>query len=144
MSKFIAGCTFLLVALAAAGQDVSEAVVLGSVLDPTEAPCSGAAVKLTHLDTGATVEVKTDERGSYRTPPLRLGEYTISIEATGFKRFNQRGVVLGIGDVRKVDAVLEVGQVSESVNVEAERRCWKRRTQPWERSSPMRRLRSCR
>ncbi|HMD48102.1 MAG TPA: hypothetical protein VKG79_03350, partial [Bryobacteraceae bacterium] len=67
----------------------------------------------------ARIQVHTGDRGEYRTPPLRIGEYTISIEAAGFKRFNQRGIVLDIGDVRQVDAVLEVGQVSDSVNVEA-------------------------
>ena len=50
---------------------------------------------------------------------MRIGEYTIVIEAAGFKRFNQRGLVLDIGDVREVDAVLEVGQVSDSVEVVA-------------------------
>ncbi len=119
MSKFIASIIFLAAALTAAGQEASDAVVVGSVLDPSQSAIRGAAVQLKHLATGSVIQVKTDERGSYRTPPLRLGEYAISVEAEGFKRFNQSGVVLDIGDVRKVDAVLEVGQVSESVNVEA-------------------------
>jgi hypothetical protein len=119
VSKFIASIVFFTAALSAAGQEVSEAVVVGSVVDPAQSAIHGAAVQLKHLATGSVIQVKTDERGSYRTPPLRLGEYAISIEAEGFKRFNQRGVVLDIGDVRKVDATLEVGQVSETVNVEA-------------------------
>jgi hypothetical protein len=105
--------------LAALAQDASNAVVVGSVVDPTQSAIRGATVTVTHLATGSAIQVKTDERGFYRTPPLRLGEYTIGVEAEGFKRFNQRGVVLDLGDVRKVDAVLELGQVSESVNVEA-------------------------
>ena len=119
-SKLITGIVFVAAALTAVGQNVSEAVVVGSVLDPTHSAIHGAAVQLTHLATGSVIQVKTDERGSYRTPPLRLGEYTISVEAEGFKHFNQSGVVLDIGDVRKVDAVLEVGQVSEVVNVQSE------------------------
>ena len=55
-----------------------------------------------------------------RTPPLRLGEYSVRVEAPGFKSFNQRGVVLYLGDVRQVDAALEVGQVTDSITVEAE------------------------
>jgi hypothetical protein len=117
--KFIAGSVFLAIALTAVAQEVSDAVVVGSVLDPTRSAIHGASVTLTHQATGSAIRVKTDERGAYRTPPLRLGEYTISVEAAGFKRFNQSGVVLDIGDVRKVDAVLEVGRVSEIVNVEA-------------------------
>src|SRR5580700_5627828 len=119
-SKFITSIVLISAALTAVGQNVSEAVVVGSVLDPTHSAIHGAAVQLTHLATGSVIQVKTDERGSYRTPPLRLGEYAISVEAEGFKHFNQSGVVLDIGDVRKVDAVLEVGQVSEIVNVQSE------------------------
>ncbi len=76
-------------------------------------------VTLTHLATDSTTQVRTDERGQYRTPPLRIGEYAISVEAAGFKKFNQRGLVLSIGDVREVDAALQVGEVSDSVNVDA-------------------------
>jgi hypothetical protein len=118
--KFLAITALFAALLPVRGQDVSEAVVVGSVLDTTASAIQGAEVTLTHLATGAAVEIKTDSRGSYRTPPLRIGEYAISVAADGFKRFVQSGVVLDIGDVRKVDAVLEVGQVSESVNVEAE------------------------
>jgi Carboxypeptidase regulatory-like domain len=100
-------------------QQVENAVVVGSVLDPTNAAVSGAIVTLTHLGTDSRIQVLSGDRGEYRTPPLRIGEYTISIEAAGFKRFNQRGIVLDIGDVRQVDAVLQVGQVSDSVNVDA-------------------------
>ena len=84
-----------------------------------KAAVQSARVTLTHLSTGAVIQVLTGERGDYRTPPVRIGEYTIVIEAAGFKRFNQRGLVLDIGDVREVDAVLEVGQVSDSVEVVA-------------------------
>jgi hypothetical protein len=111
---------FFTAALTAAGQDVSDAVVVGAVFDSSQSAIRGATVTLKHLATGSTIQVKTDDRGSYRTPPLRIGEYTVGFEAAGFKRSIQSGVVLDIGDVRKVDAVLEVGQVSESVTVQAE------------------------
>ncbi len=119
MSKFAAIFVFTAFCLGAFGQQVENAIVVGTVLDPTHAAVSDATVTLTHLATDSKVEVRTDEKGDYRTPPLRIGAYSISIAADGFKRFNQRGVVLDIGDVRQVDAVLEVGQVSDSVNVEA-------------------------
>jgi hypothetical protein len=123
VSKFasivILGVFSLSASLILEAQQVENAVVVGSVLDPSRAAVSDAAITLTHLATDSKVEVRTDDRGEYRTPPLRIGEYAISIEAPGFKRFAQRGVVLDIGDVRQVDAVLEVGQVSDTVNVEA-------------------------
>ena len=119
MSRHLRILVFSLSSLAAFGQQADDAIVVGSVSDPTRASISGASVKLTHVATNAAVEVRTDDRGQYRTPPLRIGEYTISIEAPGFKRFNQRSLVLDIGDVRELDAVLEVGQVSDSVDVVA-------------------------
>src|ERR1700684_3908411 len=123
VSKFVSivilGVFSLSASLILEAQQVENAVVVGSVLDPSRAAVSDAAITLTHLATDSKVEVRTDDRGEYRTPPLRIGEYTISFEAGGFKRSNQRGIVLDIGDVRQVDAVLEVGQVTESVNVEA-------------------------
>jgi Carboxypeptidase regulatory-like domain len=119
VSKFAAIFVFTAFSLAAFGQQVEGAAVVGAVFDPTHAAVSDAAMTLTHLAADSKVEVRTDDKGEYRTPPLRIGAYSISIAADGFKRFNQRGVVLDIGDVRQVDAVLEVGQVSDSVNVEA-------------------------
>ena len=118
MSKFIA-IIVAFIGVSAYGQQAEDALVLGTVLDTSRAVVAGAIVKVTHISTNASVEVRSDERGEYRTPPLRIGEYTISVEAAGFKQFNQRGIILDIGDVRQVDAVLEVGQTTESVNVEA-------------------------
>ena len=104
----------------AVAQQADNAIVVGTVFDASRATVPGAAVKLTHVSTNAAIEVRTDERGQYRTPSLRIGEYVLNVEAGGFKHFSQRGVELEIGDVRKVDVVLEIGQASESVNVDAE------------------------
>jgi hypothetical protein len=100
-------------------QEVDAAIVVGTVVDSSQSAVTNATVTLTHLATNAVAEVHTNERGEYRTPALRLGEYEISVEAPGFKRFDQRGVVLNIGDVRQVSAVLEVGEVSQSITVNA-------------------------
>src|ERR1700731_4202277 len=105
--------------LSAFAQQANDAVIVGSVLDSSRASISGAAIKLTHVATNGVTEVRTDEHGQYRTPPLRIGEYVVRIEASGFKSFNQLGLVLQIGDVRQLDAVLEIGQISDSVNVES-------------------------
>jgi hypothetical protein len=101
-------------------QKADDAIIVGTIFDASRAIVSGATVRLTHLATNALTEVRTGARGDYRTPSLKIGEYVISVEADGFKQSNQRGVVLEIGDVRKVDVVLEIGQTSESVSVEAE------------------------
>jgi hypothetical protein len=120
VSKFISLFVFIAFTASSFGQQVSDAIVVGTVLDSSQSAVQSATITLTHLATASAIQVRTDERGQYRTPPVRIGEYTISIEARGFKRFNQRGLVLDIGDTRQVDAVLQVGQVSDNVNVEAE------------------------
>src|SRR3984885_8902696 len=113
------GFVFLLSAVSSKAQEVDAAIVVGTVQDPGQAAVANATVKLTHLATDSVVEAHTNDHGGYRTPRRRLGEYEISVEAPGFKRFNQKGVVLNIGDVREVDATLEVGELSQSVTVES-------------------------
>jgi hypothetical protein len=117
LTGLVLSSLFFLTALSGFAQEVDSAVVAGTVLDSSRAAVSDAIVTLTHIATNASTEVHTNERGEYRTPPLRLGEYQVSVVAPGFKRFNQRGVVLDIGDVKEVDAILEIGEVSQSVTV---------------------------
>ena len=101
-------------------QQASNAIVVGSVVDPSDAAIESAIVTLAHRDTGSISTVTTDAKGQFRTQPLRIGEYTIAFEAPGFKKVTRTGVILNIGDVREVSASLPIGQVSESVTVEAE------------------------
>jgi hypothetical protein len=101
------------------GQQASDAVVVGLVSDSSGAVVQGAVITLTHLATGSAIQARTDERGQYRTPPLRIGAYSVAIEAPGFKRFQEKGLELSIGDIRQLNTSLEVGQISETVDVEA-------------------------
>jgi hypothetical protein len=116
----VLGAVALSIIPRAVAQQVDDAVVVGTVFDASRAAVSGATVRLTHVATNAVTEVHSDARGEYRTPSLKIGEYVIAVQADGFKQSNQRGVILEIGDVRRLDVVLEVGQTSESVNVAAE------------------------
>jgi hypothetical protein len=106
-------------ALPTRAQQANTAVVVGTVVDSSDAAVPGATVALTHTDTSTTTTVVSDEKGQYRTAPLRIGSYTITVELPGFKTFVQRGVTLNIGDVRKVDATLQLGDVSEQITVAA-------------------------
>jgi hypothetical protein len=116
---FVLSSFFLLINANVLAQLSDTAIVIGQVLDPSRAAVSTATVVLTHLATNAITEVRSDERGQYRTPPLRLGEYSISIQAAGFKHYTQRGIVLNLDDQREVNVVLTVGQASDSITVEA-------------------------
>ncbi|WP_367182581.1 carboxypeptidase-like regulatory domain-containing protein [Edaphobacter sp.] len=74
----------------ALAQGASDAVVVGSVTDPNHAGVSGATITLTHVATRATTQVIADADGRYRTPPLRIGEYVLTVQGRGSKSCARR------------------------------------------------------
>jgi hypothetical protein len=110
---------FLVLSASAYGQQANNALLVGVISDGTGAQLPGATVTATHVATSTAVDLVTDERGQYRTPPLRIGEYELAVELDGFRRFVRRGLILNIGDVRNVDVTLEIGALSETITVEA-------------------------
>jgi hypothetical protein len=100
-------------------QQADTAIVVGSVADSSGGALPGVTISLTHLATNTAIDVITDQRGQYRTPPLRPGDYEVSAQLEGFRRFVQQGVTLNIGDVRSVEVRLEVGSVAETITVQA-------------------------
>jgi hypothetical protein len=92
LARLLAMVAVLVLApLAARAQQANTAVIVGTVVDSSEAAVPGATIRLTHPETSATSELISDERGQYRTAPLRVGEYNITVELQGFKTFSQRG-----------------------------------------------------
>jgi gas vesicle protein len=107
----------LLVSSIALAQGANDAVVVGSVTDPNHAGVPRATITLTHVATQAVTKVTADVEGRYRTPPLRIGEYVLTVLSPGFKELRRTGITLSIGDIREINAELLVGQVSQSVSV---------------------------
>lgn len=97
-----------------------EATILGTVSDPTGATVPGAQVTITNTATGVSHTVTTNSDGAYQVPQLEIGTYSVSIKSSGFKTYEQTGVVLNVSATVRVDARLELGQASESVTVSAE------------------------
>ncbi len=62
----------------------------------------------------------SDTSGAYTVPFLRPGQYKLTVTATGFKQFNRENITLQVGQVAGIDITLEVGAVTESINVTAE------------------------
>jgi hypothetical protein len=69
--------------------------------------------------TGQVRQAKSNDQGQYLVPELRIGKYTIRVEVAGFKAGEQRDIVVNVGDRARIDFELQVGNVSESVDVEA-------------------------
>ncbi len=101
------------------GQAADTALIVGTVTDATGAVVPGTAVTFAHLATGTEYTTQAGETGTYRSPPLRIGEYIILAEADGFKQYSGSGVALSIGDTRQLDITLEIGAVTEVIEVEA-------------------------
>jgi Carboxypeptidase regulatory-like domain/TonB dependent receptor len=118
---------FLLIALPLSAQ-IDRAVLEGTVSDPSGGVIVGATVQVRAVDTGLTSEQPTNSKGYYRFPGLAVGQYTVTVSATGFKVKAIDDVVLRVGQTRTLDAELVVGAINEKVEVKAS-------TAPADRSS---------
>ncbi|MBI3678795.1 MAG: TonB-dependent receptor [Acidobacteria bacterium] len=92
----------------------------GRVTDPSGAAVSSATVNVTNKQTGAIREVKADAAGTFDVPNLQAGIYDVKVSATGFQTYLRTDVAVTINTVHRVDAALQLGQVTETVTVGAE------------------------
>src|SRR2546425_1346868 len=98
----------------------STAQVSGTVKDQTGAVLPGVDVTATQTDTGLKRSAVTDETGSYVLTNLPVGPYRLEAALPGFRTFVQTGIVLQVGANPVVNVSLQVGQVSEQVEVQAD------------------------
>ncbi|HEY2018397.1 MAG TPA: TonB-dependent receptor [Bryobacteraceae bacterium] len=91
----------------------------GTVLDSSGSPVPRANVKLINEDTLTTFATVTSDAGTYVFDSVQVGNYTIEVDATGFKKFTSRHNPLSIGQPMTVNVTLEVGAITESVEVNA-------------------------
>jgi hypothetical protein len=115
-------CLSLLLALGLNGPAIAAAQAIngtieGTVIDDQGGVLPGVAVTVTNLDTGDTRTVVSNESGLYRVPLLPLGTYRIAVELSGFKKFEQSGVVLRAGQTAVINVKLTLGGVAETVTV---------------------------
>ena len=97
---------------------VTTATFYGTVIDPSGANVPGATVTLKHQQTGATIEKVTVDAGDFQFDFLRVGTYSIQIEAPGFKRSLSSSIELVAGQNVRQTYSLQVGDVAETVQVE--------------------------
>lgn len=101
------------------GQSVSGGIN-GYVSDASKAALAGAQVTITNTDTGAATSRTTDNEGRYITTNLTPGTYSVAVEAAGFRRYVQQGIILRIDSTVRVDIGLELGAVTEQITVSGE------------------------
>src|SRR5262249_40668177 len=98
----------------------STAQVSGTVRDQSGAVLPGVQVTATQTATGRTRTVVTDEVGFYLLPELPVGPYKLEASLPGFRTFEQTGIVLQVGSNPVINVALQVGQVAETVEVQAD------------------------
>ena len=94
--------------------------VTGTVTDNSGASIPGVTVTVTNEGTGLKLETTSDGEGGYTVRNVLPGTYTLSASLQGFKTFSQTGIPLTAGNILRVNASLEIGDLTESVTVTSE------------------------
>ena len=113
-------CVFLLVGATTSNAQVTFGSVTGLVTDPGGAVIPGAEVELTNSDTRETRVTATGGTGRYTMPQLKPGTYELAVETPGFKRFVRLNIRLQGSQDAEINASLELGEVTETVEVTAQ------------------------
>src|SRR5688572_3898210 len=115
----IFAATFVLVGI---GGDVwaqATAQISGTARDQSGAVLPGVEIRVTQSETGVARDTITNETGSYVLTNLPIGPYRLEASLPGFRTYAQTGIVLQVNSSPAINVVLEVGQVAETIEVEA-------------------------
>ena len=108
---------FVLVMSVVSAYPQQTATVTGFVNDPTASVVTGAKVTALNTATQFISLGETNETGRYSIPYLLPGTYELKVEAAGFRTYIRKGIELRAGESPRIDVVMELGAVSESVTV---------------------------
>ncbi len=113
-----------LLATVIAGMSVEAQQITGSirgtVVDPSGAVVSGATVSARQTETGLARTAVTDRAGAYLVLELPVGHYEVQVEARGFQKYIQQGIILDVNETANVPVRLAVGAETEQVQVHAD------------------------
>ena len=90
----------------------------GTVQDPSGV-IPGATVTITNVETGTTQTLVTNVSGYFEAPLLQPGPYRVTVDMAGFKGLTQSGITLSVGQSLTLKLTLEVGAISERIDVSA-------------------------
>src|SRR5438105_9362771 len=113
-------CLLLVLILSFAAQlpaQVENGQYQGTILDQSGAAVPNATVTATNQATGRSQKATTSQSGFYVIPALLVGQYTVKVEAPGFKTESAKNQTVNAGVVSRLDFKLAVGQVTETVEV---------------------------
>jgi Carboxypeptidase regulatory-like domain len=116
MRRYLWALLLLLVAGLPVSAQETRDNISGTVKDSTGV-VPGATVTITSADTGAKQTLITNASGYFEAPLMQPGNYSVSVEMSGFKTLTRRGLVLAVGQRLEVPFTLEVGAISEMIAV---------------------------
>jgi len=118
-STLVVALLFSVAAVNVLNAQVDTATIVGTVRDSSGGVVPGAAVVATEVNTEIKSSARTDSSGNYAITPLKIGNYSVSVEAQGFKKETRGGVVLQVQDRARIDFTLQVGALTEVVDIQA-------------------------
>lgn len=116
----VVGALVLLLSDFASAQELASATIVGTVTDSSGGAIPNVAITITNTDTNLSTATTTNEVGQYIVPNLGIGTYLVRAESPKFKTAEQKGVLLQLGDRRRVDFIMEVGAATTVVTVESQ------------------------
>jgi hypothetical protein len=96
----------------------NSASITGTVRDASGAAVAGAKVLVTNPDKAIVLNTTTNSDGDYLVPGLSAGKYTVTIASAGFKKYDAKDIVLEVSQKARVDANLQLGEVTMEVSVQ--------------------------
>lgn len=120
MKQLILLACVLTAAFVSNAQDLRTATLVGNVTDASGAAVANADVTVTNTGTNVVTRSKTNEEGAYYVPFLIIGSYSLTVEAQGFKKFQQEGLQLNAGETPRINVQLQVGSVNEEIKITAQ------------------------
>jgi hypothetical protein len=119
--RYWQGVLFFVSVLLLCGQTFAgvTASISGTVKDQSGAAIAGATVTATNVDTGVAFPQTTNSQGFYSFQSLPLGKYIVEVQQKGFKTYRRTDLALDVNSALTVDVVLQVGQTTEKIEVQA-------------------------
>ena len=111
-------CCFLAACSALMAQGTAD--IVGTITDNSGAVVANAKVTVKNLGTNLTRTQQTDATGQYSFTLLPVGDYSVTVEVQGFKTFTNQKVSVATGDRARVDAAMQVGELTQTVEVAAQ------------------------
>jgi hypothetical protein len=116
LTLFLAFALLCILSFPAFAQE-SRGSILGTITDAQKAVVPGAEVVVTNVGTNRSRTTISNDAGYYEVPLLDAGEYTVSAELSGFRKYVRSGITVNVASKVKIDIQLEIGEVQQIIEV---------------------------